>query len=36
MSLQFSSTEKSWEGFLAAAIVMSLILALAMLVCNYL
>jgi CDP-diglyceride synthetase len=36
MRVQFSSIEKSWEGLLVAAIVMSLILILAMLVGNYL
>jgi dolichol kinase len=36
MRMQFFSAEKSWEGLLAAAIVMSLILLFAMLVGHYL
>jgi hypothetical protein len=33
--MQFSSREKTWEGLLVAAIIMSSILVLAMLVGNY-
>jgi len=36
ISVQFFSAEKSWEGLLAAAFVMSLILLCAMLAGNYL
>jgi hypothetical protein len=36
MKMQFFSAENTWEGLLAAAIVMSLILLLAMLAGNYL
>ncbi len=36
MRLRFFSAEKTWEGLLAAAIVMSLILLFAMLAGNYL
>jgi len=36
MRVHFFSAEKSWEGLLAAAIVMSMILLFAMLAGNYL